>query len=107
MADLRTNFVGIKSPNPFWLASAPPTDKAYNVVRAFEAGWGGVVGKTVGEDPPAGTVAPRRPPPPTRATASGAPARQGGAASGGRRWAKPRRLSTCPRATRPITARTV
>jgi dihydroorotate dehydrogenase len=28
MADLRNNFVGIKSPNPFWLASAPPTDKA-------------------------------------------------------------------------------
>jgi len=31
MADLSTNFLGIKSPNPFWLASAPPTDKAYNV----------------------------------------------------------------------------
>jgi dihydropyrimidine dehydrogenase (NAD+) subunit PreA len=52
MADLRTSFAGIKSPNPFWLASAPPTDKAYNVVRAFKAGWGGVVWKTLGEDPP-------------------------------------------------------
>ena len=52
MADLRNNFVGIKSPNPFWLASAPPTDKAYNVERAFEAGWGGVVWKTLGEDGP-------------------------------------------------------
>ena len=52
MADLRTNFCGIKSPNPFWLASAPPTDKEYNVVRAFKAGWGGVVWKTLGEDPP-------------------------------------------------------
>jgi dihydropyrimidine dehydrogenase (NAD+) subunit PreA len=52
MADLRNNFVGIKSPNPFWLASAPPTDKAYNVVRAFKAGWGGVVWKTLGEDGP-------------------------------------------------------
>ena len=51
MADLTTNFLGIKSPNPFWLASAPPTDKEYNVVRAFEAGWGGVVWKTLGEDP--------------------------------------------------------
>lgn len=51
MADLSTNFLGIKSPNPFWLASAPPTDKEYNVVRAFEAGWGGVVWKTLGEDP--------------------------------------------------------
>lgn len=52
MADLRSNFVGIKSPNPFWLASAPPTDKDYNVVRAFKEGWGGVVWKTLGEDPP-------------------------------------------------------
>lgn len=51
MADLSTDFLGIKSPNPFWLASAPPTDKEYNVVRAFEAGWGGVVWKTLGEDP--------------------------------------------------------
>ena len=49
MADLRADFAGIKSPNPFWLASGPPTDKAYNVVRAFEAGWGGVVWKTVGD----------------------------------------------------------
>ena len=52
MADLTSNFIGIQSPNPFWLASAPPTDKAYNVVRAFEAGWGGVVWKTLGEDGP-------------------------------------------------------
>jgi dihydropyrimidine dehydrogenase (NAD+) subunit PreA len=51
MADLSIDFVGIRSPNPFWLASAPPTDKEINVVRAFEAGWGGVVWKTVGEDP--------------------------------------------------------
>jgi dihydropyrimidine dehydrogenase (NAD+) subunit PreA len=52
MADIRNNFVGIKSPNPFWLASAPPTDKAYNVERAFKAGWGGVVWKTLGEAGP-------------------------------------------------------
>ena len=52
MADLRSEFVGIKSPNPFWLASAPPTDKAYNVNRAFEAGWGGVVWKTLGQEGP-------------------------------------------------------
>ncbi len=52
MADLTSNFIGIQSPNPFWLASAPPTDKAYNVIRAFEAGWGGVVWKTLGEDGP-------------------------------------------------------
>jgi dihydropyrimidine dehydrogenase (NAD+) subunit PreA len=52
MADLRTTFAGITSPNPFWLASAPPTDKEYNVVRAFKAGWGGAVWKTLGEDGP-------------------------------------------------------
>jgi len=52
MADLRSDFLGIKSPNPFWLASAPPTDKEYNVVRAFKAGWGGVVWKTLGEEGP-------------------------------------------------------
>ncbi len=52
MADLTTNFIGIKSPNPFWLASAPPTDKEYNVVRAFKAGWGGVVWKTLGSEGP-------------------------------------------------------
>ncbi|MFC5412735.1 NAD-dependent dihydropyrimidine dehydrogenase subunit PreA [Larkinella bovis] len=48
MADLSANFLGIKSPNPYWLASAPPTDKKYNVLRALEAGWGGVVWKTLG-----------------------------------------------------------
>ena len=52
MANLQSDFIGIKSPNPFWLASAPPTDKEYNVRRAFEAGWGGVVWKTLGEDGP-------------------------------------------------------
>src|ERR671921_831918 len=48
MADISANFLGVKSPNPFWLASAPPTDKKINVLRAFEAGWGGVVWKTLG-----------------------------------------------------------
>jgi dihydropyrimidine dehydrogenase (NAD+) subunit PreA len=52
MADLTTNFLGIITPNPFWLASAPPTDKEYNVRRAFEAGWGGVVWKTLGSEGP-------------------------------------------------------
>jgi dihydropyrimidine dehydrogenase (NAD+) subunit PreA len=52
MARLDIDFCGIRSPNPFWLASAPPTDKAYNVERAFEAGWGGVVWKTLGEAGP-------------------------------------------------------
>ena len=59
MADLRSTIAGIVSPNPFWLASAPPTDKAYNVERAFRAGWGGVVWKTLGEDPPVINVSSR------------------------------------------------
>jgi dihydropyrimidine dehydrogenase (NAD+) subunit PreA len=48
MADLSSNLAGIKSPNPFWLASAPPTNSGYQVMRAFEAGWGGAVWKTLG-----------------------------------------------------------
>ena len=49
MADLSINFAGIRSPNPFWLASGPPTNTAYQVHRAFEVGWGGIVWKTIGE----------------------------------------------------------
>lgn len=49
MANLQINFAGITSPNPFWLASAPPTNSGYQVQRAFEAGWGGAVWKTMGE----------------------------------------------------------
>jgi dihydropyrimidine dehydrogenase (NAD+) subunit PreA len=48
MADLRTNFAGIQSPNPFWLASAPPANSGAQVNRAFELGWGGAVWKTIG-----------------------------------------------------------
>ncbi|MDZ4802048.1 MAG: NAD-dependent dihydropyrimidine dehydrogenase subunit PreA [Bryobacteraceae bacterium] len=48
MADLRVNFAGIQSPNPFWLASAPPTNSGAQIHRAFEAGWGGAVWKTIG-----------------------------------------------------------
>jgi len=49
MVDLSINFAGIKSPNPFWLASAPPTNMGSMVERAFDAGWGGAVWKTLGE----------------------------------------------------------
>jgi dihydropyrimidine dehydrogenase (NAD+) subunit PreA len=49
MADLSTNLAGIRSPNPFWLASAPPTNTGDQVMRAFEAGWGGAVWKTLGD----------------------------------------------------------
>jgi dihydropyrimidine dehydrogenase (NAD+) subunit PreA len=48
MADLSINFAGIRSPNPFWLASAPPANSGMQVHRAFEAGWGGAVWKTIG-----------------------------------------------------------
>jgi len=48
MADLSINFAGIRSPNPFWLASAPPSNSGEQVHRAFEAGWGGAVWKTIG-----------------------------------------------------------
>ncbi len=49
MPDLSTNCGGIKSPNPFWLASAPPANSAGQVQRAFDAGWGGAVWKTLGQ----------------------------------------------------------
>src|SRR4051812_4373330 len=49
MADLSIEFCGIKSPNPFWLASAPPANTGEQVMRAFDAGWGGAVWKTLGD----------------------------------------------------------
>ena len=49
MPSLATSFAGIRSPNPFWLASGPPTNSLGQALRAFEAGWGGVVWKTIGE----------------------------------------------------------
>src|ERR1700712_652327 len=50
MADLTTNFAGgIRCPNPFWLASGPPTNCGDQVMRAFDAGWGGAGWKTLGE----------------------------------------------------------
>lgn len=51
MADLSTTFTGIRFENPFLLASAPPTESDANIMRAFEAGWGGVVCKTIGMHP--------------------------------------------------------
>jgi len=51
MADLSTVFTGIRFENPFLLASAPPTESEHNIMRAFEAGWGGVVTKTIGLHP--------------------------------------------------------
>jgi len=51
MADLSTTFTGLKFENPFLLASAPPTESDSNIMRAFDAGWGGVVTKTIGLHP--------------------------------------------------------
>ncbi|BDS10785.1 NAD-dependent dihydropyrimidine dehydrogenase subunit PreA [Aureispira anguillae] len=48
MIDISANLAGIKSPNPFWLASAPPTNSGYQIMKAFDAGWGGAVWKTLG-----------------------------------------------------------
>jgi len=45
---LAVDFAGIRSPNPFWLASAPPTNCGEQIMRAFDAGWGGAVWKTIG-----------------------------------------------------------
>ncbi len=51
VADLSTIFTGIRFENPFLLASAPPTESESNILRAYEAGWGGVVTKTIGLHP--------------------------------------------------------
>src|SRR5215831_7577027 len=49
MPDLSIDFCGVRSPNPFWLASGPPANTSYQVMRSFDAGWGGAVWKTIGE----------------------------------------------------------
>jgi dihydropyrimidine dehydrogenase (NAD+) subunit PreA len=49
VANLAIDCAGIRSPNPFWLASAPPANSGYQVMRAFKAGWGGAVWKTLGD----------------------------------------------------------
>src|SRR5512141_2928029 len=59
MADLSTVFTGIRFVNPFLLASAPPTESESNITRAFEAGWGGVVTKTIGLHPVANVAGAR------------------------------------------------
>jgi dihydropyrimidine dehydrogenase (NAD+) subunit PreA len=51
MLNLSANLCGIPSPNPFWLASGPPTNTALQVSNAFEAGWGGAIWKTLTDDP--------------------------------------------------------
>lgn len=48
---LGVTFTGLRLENPFLLASAPPTESDSNILRAFDAGWGGVVTKTIGLHP--------------------------------------------------------
>ena len=57
--DLSVTFTGLRFPNPFMLASAPPTETDTNILHAFEAGWGGVVTKTIGLHPVVNVAGPR------------------------------------------------
>jgi dihydropyrimidine dehydrogenase (NAD+) subunit PreA len=58
-ANLTTTFTGIRFPNPFVLSSAPPTESESNILRGFEAGWGGVVTKTIGLHPVVNVAGPK------------------------------------------------
>lgn len=57
--DLSVEFAGIRFENPFLLASAPPAESESNILHAFEAGWGGVVTKTIGLHPVVNVAGPR------------------------------------------------
>ncbi|XP_035270720.1 dihydropyrimidine dehydrogenase a, tandem duplicate 1 [Anguilla anguilla] len=48
--DISVEMVGIKFPNPFGLASAPPTTSTAMIRRAFEEGWGFALTKTFSLD---------------------------------------------------------
>ncbi len=58
-ADRSTTFTGLRFRNPFLLSSAPPTESESNILRAFEAGWGGVVTKTIGLHPVVNVTGPK------------------------------------------------
>jgi dihydroorotate dehydrogenase len=57
--DLSVTFTGLRFENPFMLASAPPTESESNILRAFDAGWGGVVTKTIGLHPVTNVAGPK------------------------------------------------
>jgi dihydropyrimidine dehydrogenase (NAD+) subunit PreA len=57
--DLSVTFAGLRFPNPFLLSSAPPTESDSNIIRAFDAGWGGVVTKTIGLHPVVNVMGPK------------------------------------------------
>jgi dihydropyrimidine dehydrogenase (NAD+) subunit PreA len=56
---LVSTFTGLRFENPFLLASAPPTESESNIMRAFDAGWGGVVTKTIGLHPVTNVAGPK------------------------------------------------
>ena len=56
---LASTFTGLHFENPFLLASAPPTESDSNIMRAFDAGWGGVVTKTIGLHPVVNVAGPK------------------------------------------------
>jgi dihydropyrimidine dehydrogenase (NAD+) subunit PreA len=58
-ADLKVTFTGLEFENPFLLSSAPPTESDSNIMRAFDAGWGGVVTKTIGLHPVTNVAGPK------------------------------------------------
>ena len=57
--ELAVSFTGLRFENPFLLASAPPTESDTNIMRAFDAGWGGVVTKTIGLHPVVNVAGPK------------------------------------------------
>ena len=59
MDRLNTNFTGLQFENPFILASAPPTESKRKILKAFEAGWGGIVTKTIGLHPVENVAGPK------------------------------------------------
>jgi dihydropyrimidine dehydrogenase (NAD+) subunit PreA len=58
-ANLAVTFTGLRFENPFLLSSAPPTESDANILRAFDAGWGGVVTKTIGLHPVVNVAGPK------------------------------------------------
>lgn len=58
--DLKSNFLGFETENPWCVASAPPTATGELMKSAFDAGWGAAIMKTVGPvEEPIINVAPR------------------------------------------------
>ena len=58
-SQLAVTFTGLKFANPFLLSSAPPTESEANIMRAFDAGWAGVVTKTIGLHPVVNVAGPK------------------------------------------------